>query len=165
LAEVKRQAGRKEAENLGFHRHMQAYHYPTGPFRILAGDIEDKIDCKVCANCCRNTTVSLSPTELQSIADFLRMTVQKIRELYTIVDPDDANGCLIVNEPNGCTFLDGNLCMIYDARPDVCRNFPHLSTSKRSLRSRMATMCSRAWFCPIIFNTLEQYKKLIGYRA
>ena len=34
---------------------------------------------------------------------------------------------------------------------------------ERSLGVRMSSICMRAWFCPIVYNSLAAYKKLIGY--
>ena len=34
-------------------------------------------------------------------------------------------------------FLDGNDCTIYEARPDTCRDFPHLIRGAGSFESRM----------------------------
>ena len=60
----------------------------------------------------------------------------------------------------GCIFLDGNDCTIYDARPDTCRDFPHLMRGAGSFESRMWQMPDRATYCPIVYNALEAFKTL-----
>ncbi len=83
--------------------------------------------------------------------------------MYLTDDPDVPGGRVLVNEPNGCVFLDGNLCTIYDVRPKPCRDFPHLAR-QRTLPGRMASMARRAWMCPIVYNALEEYKHVVGFR-
>ncbi|MEJ7608255.1 MAG: YkgJ family cysteine cluster protein [Bryobacteraceae bacterium] len=106
------------------------------------------------------TLVSLTPAEIALIADYLEMTPENVVELYTLGGPEP----ILINEPNGCVFLDNGLCLIYDARPEVCRNFPHLSIGGRSLTSRLSSICTRAELCPIVYNVLERYK-LVGFQA
>jgi Fe-S-cluster containining protein len=60
-------------------------------------------------------------------------------------------------------FLDGNLCLIYDARPKACRNFPHLGLAMRTLGGRLSSICRWASLCPIVYNALERYKHVVGY--
>ena len=63
----------------------------------------------------------------------------------------------------GRVFLDSNLCMIHEARPKACRDFPHVSIGKCLLGSRQSLLARWAPLCPIIFNALEEYKHLTGY--
>jgi Fe-S-cluster containining protein len=65
---------------------------------------------------------------------------------------------------DGCIFLDGNLCMIYEARPKTCRDFPHVAVGTHSLGGRPSSLRRWAALCPIIFNALESYKHLTGFR-
>ena len=55
------------------------------------------------------------------------------------------------------------MCMVYEARPSACRDFPYLVPNSRSLGSRIPSVFKRANFCPIVYNVLENYKKVIGY--
>ena len=64
----------------------------------------------------------------------------------------------------GCIFLNGNDCTIYEDRPDTCRNFPHLVRGKGSIESRMWQMIDRATYCPIVYNSLEAYKDIVGFQ-
>ena len=152
------------ADNLAFQRHLAAHHYPDGPFRILAKTVEQQIDCTACANCCRQTRVSLLESEIAVIARYLGIEPLEVVRQYTIPDADNSNARILGHTKGGCVFLDGNLCMVYEARPRGCREFPHLSVGTRSLGSRMTSVFRRAGFCPIVFNVLESYKRLIGYR-
>ena len=55
-------------------------------------------------------------------------------------------------------FLNGNECLVYDSRPSSCQDFPHLVRGAGSLQSRMWAFIDRACYCPIVYNTLEQWK-------
>jgi Fe-S-cluster containining protein len=61
-------------------------------------------------------------------------------------------------------FSDGNDCTIYEDRPDTCRNFPHLVRGAGSIESRMWQMIDRATYCPIVYNSLEEYKEIVGFK-
>ena len=151
------------AENLEFRRRLKAKHYPEGPFRILAREVEREIDCTGCANCCRQYHVSLSDGEVEVLAEHLGIPVEQFRERYTRQDPEDSRVAIIRHNKGECVFLDGNICMVYDARPSACREYPYLSSKVRSVGNRMPGIFRRAFHCPIAFNVVEQYKHLLGF--
>jgi hypothetical protein len=33
-----------------------------------------------------------------------------------------------------------------------------------TLDCHIASVCAPAWFCPILYNAIDQYKQLVGYR-
>ena len=90
-------------------------------------------------------------------------TSEAVTRLYTVPDPDAPALRILRNSGEGCVFLDGNLCMIYEARPKACRDFPHVAVGKHSLGSRQSSLARWAPLCPIIFNALEECKHFIGY--
>jgi Fe-S-cluster containining protein len=94
------------------------------------------------------------------LSDF---ATEQVTRLFTSPDPDAPALGILLNSWEGCVFLDGNLCMIYDARPQACRDFPHVAVGKHSLGSRQSSLARWAPLCPIIFNELEGYKHLTGY--
>ncbi len=165
LEEIRRIAERKEAENVHFRRYLRAHHCPEGPFHAIAGEVEKQIDCTRCANCCRYGAVTVTEADIERIAAYLSMPVDEILRLHTAPDPDEPDKRILINAGNACTFLDGNLCVIYDARPRSCREFPYASHRERSLGGRMESLCRWAPLCPIVFNSIEQYKELIGYKG
>lgn len=164
LAEVRRLGETKQAENLDFRRYLSAHHHPDEPFHTLAREIERQIDCTACANCCRHSVVTVSPAEIGAIASYLNMEPAEAARLYTEPDPGEPGKRILRSDTNGCVFLAGNLCMVYEARPRPCRDFPHVAREERSLGGRMSSVCRWAPLCPIVYNALEEYKKLTGYR-
>jgi uncharacterized protein len=165
LAEIRRRTESNEVENLAFRRHVIARHHPIGPFLILANEIEAHIDCTACANCCRHTIVDIATDDIGVIAQYLGMTSDQVTRMYTDPDTRDPSSRVLRNRNDACVFLDGNLCMIYEARPAACRDFPHIGVRSRTVGGRWSSLCRRAAVCPIVYNALEAYKRLVGYRA
>ena len=163
LAEVFRLGTAKAKENLDFRRHLSAKHQADKPFRILASEVQKQVDCRACANCCRHSVVPVSKLEIQTIAEYLGTTREAVTRLYTVPDPDAPALRILRSSTEGCVFLDGNLCIIYDARPKTCRDFPHIAVGTHSLGGRQSSLGRWATLCPIIFNALESYKHLTGF--
>lgn len=165
LAEVRRLGEAKAAENLEFRRYLSAHHHHIEPFQILAEEIRRQIDCTGCANCCRSLAVTAGEADIERIADSLGMTPEAVAQQYTVPDPEAPAQRLLKSGKDGCIFLDGSLCTVYQARPRTCREFPHLSPGTHSLGGRVSSICRRAAVCPIVYNTLEQYKHRVGYHS
>ena len=163
LAEVFRLGTAKVKENLAFRRYLSAHHYTDRPFQILASEVQQHVDCTACANCCRHSVVSVNKAEIEKIAGHIGTTSEAIARLYTVTDPDAPALRILRNSGEGCVFLDGNLCIIYESRPKTCRDFPHVALGRHSLGSRQSSLARWAPLCPIIFNALEAYKHLTGY--
>ena len=165
LAEVFRLGTAKVEENLAFRRYLSAQHYADKPFQILASEVQQHVDCTSCANCCRHSVVSLNKSEIEHIAGYIGTTPEAVTRLYTVPDPDAPALRILRNSEEGCVFLDGNLCTIYEVRPKTCRDFPHVAIGTHSLGGRQSSHARWAALCPIIFNALESYKHLTGYHA
>jgi Fe-S-cluster containining protein len=153
----------EQEENLNFRRFLKAHHVPDHLFRRIAHEVEQQIDCKACANCCRETQVNVSSEDIERLAKYLEMPVEQVLKEYTVVDSEDRE-TILRQTKDGCVFLDHNLCLVYEARPRACRDFPYLVSDQRSLGGRMSSVCKHASICPIIYNTLEAYKHAVGYR-
>jgi uncharacterized protein len=163
LAEVLRLGTVKAEENLAFRRYLCAHHYPDRQFQILASEVQQQIDCTRCANCCRYSLVPVNQPEIDDIARHLGITPEAVTRLYTVPDPDAPSLRILRNSAEGCVFLEDNLCMIYEVRPDTCRRFPHVAVGTHSLGGRLSSHARWAALCPIIFNALESYKHLTGF--
>ncbi len=73
------------------------------------------IDCKECANCCRVLELEFTEPELHRIAKSMEQSIDEFKKRFVIEG---------IVKP--CPALKGNLCSIYEGRPDVCRSYPHL---------------------------------------
>ena len=131
--------------------------------RRIAQDIEDQIDCTICANCCRVATAMVKERDVEHLARFLRISQERFLAEYTM-ESEEEGRVLRRTEGEGCVFLSGNECTVYEARPDSCRRFPHLVRGNGSIVSRMWEFVDRASYCPIVYNSLEAFKEEMGYR-
>jgi uncharacterized protein len=162
LVQIRRTGEKMREENEQFRRHLKRHKFVERKFRHIAEEIEDQIDCKVCANCCREATVKLGDRDVEKLSKLFRMKRGQFLRDYT--DVSEEEGIILKRNEAGCVFLDGNLCSIYDDRPHNCENFPHLVRGEGSLVSRMWEMKDRACYCPIVYNTLEAFKDEVKFR-
>ena len=166
LVQISRLGEKKAGENERFRRYMKTHDFPEKNFRRVAEDFEDKIDCRACANCCKVAETNVTTRDIERAAKYLRIKPKQFVMQYTTtsVQEDEEDTTILRRNENGCIFLDGNDCTIYDARPDTCQDFPHLVRGAGSIQSRMWQMVDRATYCPIVYNTLEEWKKIVGYQ-
>jgi Fe-S-cluster containining protein len=156
LVEIRRLGENKRDENARLRQHLKRHEYVERRLRRIAEEVEDEIDCTVCANCCREATVRLLERDVESLAKHLRISRRKFLAEYT--ERSEQEGLILRRNEQGCVFLDGNLCSVYEARPATCAGFPHLVRGAGSLPSRMWQMVDRACYCPIVYNALEAFK-------
>ncbi len=162
LVQIKRFGEKQREENLRFRTWMKRHNFVERRFKALAQETEDAIDCTACANCCRVATTQVSERDVERLARYFRLSVAEFRAQYTVESEEE--GPILKRNENGCVFLEGNLCSVYDVRPGTCELFPHLVKGSGSLISRMWHMPDRAVYCPIVFNTLEQFKSETGFK-
>lgn len=162
LVQIKRFGEKQREENQRFRGWMKRHNFVERRLKAIAQEVEDAIDCTACANCCRVATTQVNERDVERLAKAFRMSIQKFEAEYTVVTQDE--GRVLRRNENGCVFLDGNLCSVYDVRPGTCEYFPHLVKGNGSLLARMWHMPDRAVYCPIVFNSLEEFKTETGFK-
>jgi len=160
--QIKRFGEKQREENGRFRAWMKRHNFVERRLKIIAQGVEEQIDCTACANCCRVATTQVTERDMEHLAKYLRVKVDDFLRDYTEETEDE--GRILKRNEGGCVFLDGNLCSVYDARPNTCEVFPHLVKGNGSLLSRMWFMPDRAVYCPIVFNTLEVWKTETGFK-
>ncbi len=124
----------------------------------IVQDLHDKefkkTDCLTCANCCKTTSPMFFPKDIEKAAKFLRMKEQKFMQTYLERDEDD---CYVLKSAP-CTFLDenDNTCMIYDARPKACAEYPH--TNRKKFIQLTDLTLKNSEICPAAYNIVEALK-------
>ena len=162
LVQIKRAGEKQREENQRFRVWLKRHNFVERRFKAVAQQAEDAIDCTACANCCRVATTQVTDRDAERLSHYFHMKVSDFFREYTIETQEE--GRILKRNENGCIFLEGNLCSVYDARPNTCELFPHLVKGNGSLLSRMWHMPDRAVYCPIVFNTLEQFKLETGFK-
>lgn len=163
LVQIRVLGEKKRGENERFRRFLKSRTHSDRILRHMAEEIEEQIDCTACANCCRVATVQLSDRDVERLARYLRIAPGKFLAEYT-VETVDQGRILRRDDGSGCVFLSGFECTVYDSRPDICRRFPHLVRGAGSIASRMWEFVDRASYCPIVYNSLEAFKKELGFQ-
>jgi len=164
LVQIKTLGEKKLDDNLRFRRFMKSRDHSDRILRRIAEGIQDQIDCTACANCCRTSTTEVTERDIDRLARHLRSTPERVIQEYTAIDPEDGTRILKFTEGAGCVFLDGNLCRVYEGRPDICQRYPHLVRGNGSIASRMWSLGERAAVCPIVYNSLEAFKEHMRFR-
>lgn len=89
---------------------------------------ELRFECTQCGKCCTSrgeyAYVYLNRSEIDALADYLEMSVDRFKRKYTFVDEDGWTQLNFTKEH--CIFLDPktNGCEVYGARPIQCSTFP-----------------------------------------
>lgn len=161
LVQIKRFGEKQRDENQRLRVWMKRHNFVERRFKAIAQTTEDSIDCTACANCCRVATTQVSERDVERLARYFRLSVPDFQREYTL---EAEEGRILKRTENGCVFLEGNLCSVYDVRPGTCELFPHLVKGNGSLVSRMWHMADRAVYCPIVFNALEGFKAETGFK-
>jgi len=156
LVQIRLLGEKKRPENERFRRYLKTHDHSERRMRRIAEEIENQIDCTVCANCCRVATVRISDRDIDRLARHFSITRAEFLSAYTNESEDE--GRILRRNEAGCVFLDGNDCTVYDSRPDTCSRFPHLVRGNGSIASRMWQFIDRACYCPIVYNSLEAFK-------
>jgi hypothetical protein len=161
LVQIRRLEHQKRGENAKFRAYLKSHRHSDRRLRRFGEEIEAEIDCTQCANCCRVTEVGINQRDVEKLAKFIGVSEDEFRRQFTA--RDDAGAMILKRGEGGCVFLEGNLCSVYEARPQNCANFPHVVRGTGSIASRMWQFLDRAGYCPIIYNWMERVKEDIGF--
>ena len=94
----------------------------------------------------------LGEHDILSLATGLGVGTSAFVQRFVVKDDD---GDMIFRD-SPCPLQSGNLCMVYDHRPDDCRSFPHLH--KAGFVFRLIQAVQNCSICPIAFNVFERLK-------
>ena len=104
----------------------------------------------------------MTDRDIERLAKYFRIKPAQFIKDYTVESEEE--GLVLRKTENGCVFLEGNLCSVYDVRPHVCEGFPHTVRGSGSIASRMWQFVDRASYCPIVYHTMEAWKVETRFR-
>ncbi|MBM3330948.1 YkgJ family cysteine cluster protein [candidate division WOR-3 bacterium] len=161
LGRIKELAEQKKRENSDFRDHLKSCDIEEEEIDAIVHRLDayvsSKIDCRQCANCCRELQAALGREDVARLAKAEGITREQFEHKY-LDKTDEPDRLLIRQKP--CPFLAGKLCRYYQLRPESCAEFPFLHKPDFTTRSMMAL-----WnlpYCPIVYNVYELLKSEIA---
>jgi Fe-S-cluster containining protein len=153
----------KDEENVNFRAFMKWYGGSLEEFdrivHALYKQVEPHIDCTKCANCCKNRNPLLIEEDISRCAAAKDMTPNEFKEKYLEEDEEYQEGWFLKKLP--CLFLKDNVCMIYEDRPETCREYPHLHTKEQLTKTWKYV--NNYSICPIMYNVVELLKEHLDW--
>lgn len=117
----------------------------------LHDEFSSKIDCLLCANCCRSLGPAIYDKDIDKIAKALKMKPSDVVHHYLKVDEDGD----YVFRTMPCPFLmDDNYCSIYEYRPKACREYPH--TDRKKFEQIFRLTVKNTATCPIAYEVMSK---------
>jgi uncharacterized protein len=122
----------------------------------LHDEVFAEVDCLTCANCCITTGPMLINSDIERIAKYLKKKPAQFIKEYVNIDEDGD----YVFHSMPCPFLGSdNYCMIYEARPKACREYPH--TNRKNQHQLLNRTLKNTLICPAVNKIFDRLKKVI----
>jgi hypothetical protein len=154
---IRKLSKEKEDENLEFRSFLKGCDIPEEKIDSMVHEIYQKvssgIDCRTCANCCREIQPVLDQKDIERFSKCLAISAAQFKDQYLVKDEEP--GKFVFNK-KPCPFVKDNVCSHYICRPKVCRSYPHLN--KRGFIFRLVNVIGNCSICPIVFNVYESLK-------
>ena len=161
--EVKAASIRLEDKNIKFRTYLKCHadeETLDKQFLELHNELFADYDCSQCCNCCKEYSGSFDDgeKEVAAAANYMKLSVSEFKAKYI----KEINGNYQANECP-CTFLSEEMeCILGDAKPDTCKKFPYTNQPERLWS--LLNVLEFASVCPIVFEILEQLKKIYRFR-
>jgi Fe-S-cluster containining protein len=146
-------------ENLRFRAFLKKMNGPSVDSHVhrLNQEISSEIDCTSCGNCCRAFLVSVDYADRDRLCSHLQMDRTELDQKY--LEKSQMGHFVFSHIP--CSFLSGNTCSVYEARPEDCRSYPNLH--KDDINSHLLSIMGSYGICPIVYNVMETLKEETGF--
>ncbi|MFN8152854.1 MAG: YkgJ family cysteine cluster protein [Bacteroidia bacterium] len=116
----------------------------------LAEEITALTNCRECGNCCKNVEPGLTEKEIERLAALKKISKENFLNNHTATEPH--TGIRFMHQ-KPCIFLESCSCVIYEDRPEGCRNFPDLD--RKETKFRLKRIAEHMEICPIVYNTMN----------
>jgi Fe-S-cluster containining protein len=92
---------------------------------MLSHEVLKDFKCTGCGDCCRWTgSVLLTDRDITAMAERVELPEQEFIDRHTRLAPNRIQLALLDHPDGRCSFLEGDRCSVYEARPEQCRSFP-----------------------------------------
>jgi Fe-S-cluster containining protein len=163
LEKIRIHAQEKEEENWEFRAFLRSSVMPSEELdaivQRLLGRVSPVIDCKSCANCCKEASPYLDRDDIRTLSRHLGITPALLKKKYIANDGDFADYTF---KRKPCPFLETNLCAVYVHRPKECASYPHLH--KAGFVTRLYNVVDNCPVCPIVWNVFELLKDELHWK-
>ncbi|MFD2201123.1 YkgJ family cysteine cluster protein [Shivajiella indica] len=123
-------------------------------FSISHDTAFSKINCLECANCCKTTSPIFLKTDIDRLAKVFRMKSADFMDQYLHRDEE---GDFVLNSAP-CPFLnEDNTCLVYEARPKACREYPH--TNRKNMHGILNLTLKNSLICPAVYEIFQDIGK------
>ncbi len=157
IYKIRKLSKEKEVENWNFRSFLKGCDIPSKKIDSIVYELYQKIsseiDCRTCANCCREVQPILDKKDIERFSKGLGISIAQFKDQYLVKDEEP--GKFVFNK-KPCPFLKDNLCSRYAYRPKDCKSYPHLD--KSGFIFRLINMVGNCSICPIVFNVYENLK-------
>src|SRR5438067_12510279 len=89
LVQIRLLGEKKRAENLRFRKHMKSHDHSDRILRRIAEGIEEQIDCRECANCCRVATAKVNDRDIERLGKALGMKPARVMAEYVVESEEE----------------------------------------------------------------------------
>ncbi len=162
INKIKKLSREKEDENWEFRSFLKGYDISIEKTDSIVHklyiQISSEIDCKTCANCCKEGYPILDKEDIKRFSRGLDIPADRFKKQY--LTKNKGTGRYVFNK-KPCPFLKDNLCSNYAYRPRDCVSYPHLH--KNGFVFRLMKVIDNCDTCPIVFNVYELLKDEFGY--
>ena len=151
LNKIRKLSKEREDENWEFRSFLKGCDISEEKIDLIVHELYQKvsseIDCRTCANCCREVQPVLDQKDIGRFSKCLGISVAQFKHQYLVKDEEP--GKFVFNK-KPCPFLKDNLCSHYTCRPKDCKSYPHLN--KSGFIFRLINMVGNCSICPIVFS-------------
>ena len=101
LIQIKTLGEKKQVENERFRKYLKRHNFPELKFRRIAEDIEDRTDCRACANCCKVAETDVTKRDAEKLAKFLGITLKQFIAEYTTTSAFEESDMILRRRETG----------------------------------------------------------------
>lgn len=162
LNRIKKLSKQKEKENWKFRSFLKRCDIPPEKIDSIVHELYQKvsseIDCKTCANCCKEILPTLDQKDIKRFSEGLGISAAQFKKQYLVKSKE--LGKFTFNQ-KPCPFLKDNECSQFAYSPEDCKSYPYLH--KNDFVFRLINVAHNCSICPIVYNVYESLKDEIRY--